>query len=211
MELTLDAEIRAEKGTGAAHRLRRQGLVPAVVYSKSGTEMLSLSRRATERLVAHAGTGRLVTLEVKRGKKAERTPVLIKELQRHPVLGEIIHVDFHAVSLDKEIETHVPVHLAGEEKRMHDGAIIEQFLREIEVSCLPTQIPNSFVVDISRLALGGSIYVRDLTPPAGVKIVTPPEDLVVMAASPGAAAEEAPAPQEETEPQVVAEKKAEEK
>lgn len=211
MELTLDAEIRTEKGTGAAHRLRRQGLIPAVVYAKAGSETISLSRRAAERLVAHAGTGRLVTLAVKRGKKSEKKPVLIKELQRHPVQGEIIHIDFHAVALDKAIETHVPVHLAGEEKRTHDGAIIEQFLRELEVSCLPTQIPDSFIVDISRLPLGASIHVRDLTPPEGVRILTPAEDVVVTAAAPSAAAEPAPAPQAEAEPQAVTEKKAEEK
>ena len=124
MELLLEAEIRAEKGTGAAHELRRQGLIPAVVYSKTNTQMLKLSLRETQRLVAFAGTGRLVNLSIKRGKKTEKTPVLIKELQRNPIRGEIIHVDFHVVALDKPIITHVPVHMVGEEKRIHDGAFI---------------------------------------------------------------------------------------
>ncbi|MGE5551982.1 MAG: 50S ribosomal protein L25 [Bacteroidota bacterium] len=211
MELMLEAEIRAEKGTGAAHALRRQGLIPAVVYSKTNTEMLKLSLRATERLVAFAGTGRLVNLAIKRGKKTEKTPVLIKELQRNPIRGEIIHVDFHAVALDKPITTHVPVHIAGEEKRLNDGAFIEAYLREVEVSCLPTKIPDSFTVDVSGLAMGASIHVKDLTPPAGVKIISSPEEVVVAAVVPSGAAEAAPAEPGAAEPQLVAEKKEEEK
>lgn len=212
MELTLQAELRAERGTGAAHKLRREGLIPAVVYSKAGTECLSLPLRETERLVAFAGTGRLVSLAIKRGKKAEKTPVLIKELQRNPIRGEIIHVDFHAIALDKAIATHVPIHLVGAEKRMHDGAFIELFLREAEVSCLPTEIPDGFTVDVSGLVMGASIHVRDLTPPAGVKILTPGDEMVVMAAAPSAVAEpEAPAEAETVEADVAVEKKEEEK
>ncbi len=211
MELTLEAETRKETGTGAAHELRRRGLIPAVVYSKAGTESLSLSRRDTERLVSYAGTGRLVSLSIKRGKKSEKTPVLIKEVQHNPLRGEIIHMDFHAVAMDRAITTHVAIHLVGEEKRMHDGAIIEQFLREVEVSCLPTQIPEVFIVDISGLAMGGSIHIRDLTPPAEVRIVSAPDELVVTAAAPSAAPEPAPVEAGAAEPQVVVESKEEEK
>ena len=193
MELTLQAEVREEKGTGAAHRLRREGFIPAVVYSKAGSEPLRVSSRETERLVGFAGTGRLVSLAIKRGKKTVNTPVLIKELQRNPLRGEIIHIDFHAVALDKAITTHVPIHLAGEEKRLHDGSIIELFLREIEVSCLPTEIPEGFTLDISGLTRGVGIHVRDLTPPAGVKLVTPGEEVIVTAAVPTAAVEPTPA------------------
>lgn len=209
MELTLQAEIRTEKGTGAAHKLRREGLVPAVVYAKAEAENLKLPRRDLERLVAHAGTGRLVSLAVKRGKKAEKTPVLIKEVQRHPLRGEIIHVDFHAVALDEAISTHVPVRVTGEEKRVHDGAVIEIYLREVEVSCLPTLIPEVFNVDASRMVMGDSVHVRDLAVPDGVKILTPPEELLVAAAAPAAVKEETPAEATEAEAVPVENKEAE--
>ena len=184
MELTLSAEVRTEKGTGAAHKLRREGQIPAVVYAKASARSLSLSRRDVSRLVSHAGTGRLINLLVKEGTKANKTPVLIKEVQRHPVKGEIIHVDFLVVALDKAITTHVHIHLMGEEKRTNDGAFIEQYLREIEISCLPTEIPECFEVDISKLVIGGNVHVRDLTAPAGVKFVTPADDLIVSVSAP---------------------------
>ena len=184
MELTLSAEVRTEKGTGAAHRLRREGQIPAVVYAKAGARSLNLSRRDVSRLVSHAGTGRLINLLVREGAKADTTPVLIKEVQRHPVKGEIIHVDFLVVALDKAITTHVHIHLMGEEKRTNDGAFIEQYLREIEISCLPTEIPECFEVDISKLVIGGNVHVRDLTAPAGVKLVTPADDLIVSVSAP---------------------------
>lgn len=209
MELALNATIRAESGTGAAHKLRRQGLIPAVVYSKAGAESIQLSLRETERLLSHAGTGRLINLHVKRGKKDETTPVLIKEVQRNPIGGHIIHLDFHAVDLAKSIQTHVPIHLVGEERRLNDGAVIEQMLREVIVACLPTQIPEAFTLDISGLTMGSSLHVRDITPPEGVKIVTPGDEILVTAAAPAAVVEEA-APAETAEPEVVAEKGKEE-
>ena len=210
MELTLSAEVRTEKGTGAAHRLRREGQIPAVVYAKAGARSLNLSRRDVSRLVSHAGTGRLINLLVREGAKADTTPVLIKEVQRHPVKGEIIHVDFLAVSLDKAITTHVHIHLMGEEKRTNDGAFIEQYLREIEISCLPTEIPECFEVDISKLVIGGNVHVRDLTAPAGVKFISPADDLIVSVSAPAAEEVVAVAPAAEAaEPEAV-EKKEEE-
>ncbi len=208
MELTLQADVRTEKGTGVAHKLRQQGRIPAVVYAKGEAEMLSLPSRETERLVDYAGTGRLIDLHVKRGKKEERKPVLIKEIQRHPTRGAIIHVDFQAVTLDKAIVTHVGLHLVGEERRIHDGAVIEQYLRDVEISCLPTQIPGTIMVDVSGLAMGASIHVRDLTPPDGVKFVTNPDEVIVTAAAPGAVEAAAPAA---AAPEAAGEKTEEEK
>ena len=208
MELVLQAEIRAEKGTGAAHRLRRAGLVPAVIYTKASAETLKIFRREIERLVAHAGTGRLIRLSINRGGKVEERPVLIKEVQRDPVREEVIHVDFQVVAMDKPIHTHVPVHLAGAEKRQKEGVLVEHLLHEIEISCLPRAIPEAIAADVSDLPVGGSIHVRDLVPPPDVKILTPGEEVVVTMALP-AAAEAAPVAAEAAEPEVVAEKKEE--
>lgn len=209
MELTLQAEPRVQTGSGAAHKLRAAGSIPAVVYSKAGVEHLQLSLRETDRLINHAGTSRLVNLVVKRGKKTEKTPVLIKEVQRSPVGGQIIHVDFHAVALDKAITTHVPVHLAGEEKRLNDGAIIEHHLREVAVSCLPTEIPEAITVDVSGLKIGEAIHVRDLAVPSGVKIITPGDEIVTAASAPAAVAEPVPAEAGEAQPEPAAEKEEE--
>ncbi|MCL6614928.1 MAG: 50S ribosomal protein L25, partial [Firmicutes bacterium] len=192
----------------AAHRLRRAGLVPAVIYAKTSAETLKISRREIERLVAHAGTSRLIRLSISRGGKVEERPVLIKEVQRDPVKEEVIHVDFQAVAMDKPIHTHVPVHLAGVEKRQKEGVLVEHLLHEIEISCLPGAIPEAITVDVADLPVGESIHVRDLAAPAGVKILTAGEEVVVTVALP-AAAEAAPAATEAAEPEVVAEKKEE--
>lgn len=207
MEFVLQAETRTETGTGAAHKLRSAGLIPAVVYARGFHELLKVSRRELERLVAHVGTSRLLKLAIKRGEGVEERPVLIKELQRDPVKEDIIHVDFQAVAMDQPVTTEVPVHLVGAEKRHKEGALVEQLVHEVEISCLPSAIPEAIVVDITNLPVGESLHVRDLAPPAGVKILTPAEEVVVTIALPAGAEEVTPTGSEVAEPELVTEKK----
>ncbi|MGQ9780607.1 MAG: 50S ribosomal protein L25 [Bacillota bacterium] len=207
MEFVLQAETRTERGTGAAHKLRNAGLIPAVVYARGFHEMLKVSRRELERLVTHVGTSRLLKLAIRRGEGVEERPVLIKELQRDPVKEDIIHVDFQAVAMDQPVTTEVPVHLVGAEKRHKEGVLVELLLHELMISCLPDAIPEAITVDITNLPVGESLHVRDLTPPAGVKILTPAEEVVVTIALPAGAEEVTPTGSEAAEPELVTEKK----
>lgn len=185
MELSLTAMLRDETGKEAARRLRAEKRLPAVLYGKE-SKLLSLDGREAQKLLNTAGTSHLITLKIKKKnrKTTEDYPVLIKEVQFDPVKGELLHLDFYEVSLDHKVTLKVPLVLTGEEKRVNDGSIIEQLLHEVEIACLPTQIPGKIELDISKLAMGEAISAGDLQLPEGVELITAPDEHVVMAAAP---------------------------
>ena len=209
MDAVLNAEIRSETGKGAAHRLRQQGVLPAVLYGES-QKHLSLNLRELQKLLSSQGSSQLVTLKVKEGRKKQEFPVLIKEIQYHPVKGHPLHVDLYQVSMEREVVVKIPVVLTGEEERENDGSIIDLQLYEVEVSCLPVNIPAKIDVDISGLTMNNSITLADVTPPSGVEFVTPLSETVVTAHAPRVeeVAEEAEA-EGETESEATAEEPAE--
>ncbi|NLY89723.1 MAG: 50S ribosomal protein L25 [Firmicutes bacterium] len=185
MEATLTAMLRDESGKEAARRLRAEKRLPAVLYGKEN-KLLSLDGREAQKLLNTVGTSRLVTLKIKKKnrKTTEDHPVLIKEAQFDPVKGELLHLDFYEVSMDHKVTLKVPLVITGEEERVNDGSIIEQMLYEIEITCLPTQIPEKIEVDISRLAMNEAILAGDLELPEGVEMVTSPEEYLVTASAP---------------------------
>jgi large subunit ribosomal protein L25 len=177
--------LRDESGKEAARRLRAEKRLPAVLYGKEN-KLLSLDGREAQKLLNTVGTSRLVTLKIKKKnrKTTEDHPVLIKEAQFDPVKGELLHLDFYEVSMDHKVTLKVPLVITGEEERVNDGSIIEQMLYEIEITCLPTQIPEKIEVDISRLAMNEAILAGDLELPEGVEMVTSPEEYLVTASAP---------------------------
>lgn len=197
MEFQLTASLRGETGKGAAHRLRRSGQIPAVLC-RPGQDSIPLSLEA--RALGHAATRgaltRLITLTADKGKYA----VLVKEIQYDPVKGQPIHVDFVEVALNDPVEVKVPVSLLGDSRKTVDGGVIGQLLYELSVSCLPKAIPDRFEVSTENLAVGNPIYVKDLTVPAGIKVLTDPDEIVVLATHAVASAEKAGDEQEEAVP-----------
>lgn len=197
-EATLVAKLREKTGKGEAKRLRREGRIPAVLCGP-GREatVLSVDARDFFRVYEQAGTHGLVELQITNGDGGRRR-VLIKEVQQHPVRGDVVHVDFHAVALDREIETTVPVVPEGEDLRRDDG-VVQLVLREVEISCLPTRIPEAIVVNVAELAIGDIVTVGQLKAPPGVTILTDPEETVVTVTPPeGPEAAEGPAAEGET-------------
>ena len=190
MELSLLAEVREGLGKQHVIKLRQKEQIPGVLYGEGKpTEHLSVNALEFNRLIIKNGTGKLISLKINSGKKTpEATHVLIKEAQRHPVKGNVIHIDFLRVAMDHLVTVKVAVHIIGEEKRPRDGAILELFVHELEVSCLPGNIPNRIQIDVSKLPLGSAIHVKDLQIP-DVKILAPPEEAIVMAALPVVAVE----------------------
>lgn len=179
----LNAAIRLETGKGAAHRLRQQGILPAVLYGES-QKNLNLNLRELQKFLSSKGSSQLITLKLKEGKKNQELPVLIKEIQFDPVKGNPLHVDLYQVSMERKVVVKVPVVLTGEAERVNDGSVIDLLQYEVEISCLPADIPAKIEVNISKLTMNKSITLADLTPPSRVEFVTPLSESVVTAYAP---------------------------
>ncbi|MDD5643984.1 MAG: 50S ribosomal protein L25 [bacterium] len=184
-EVHLDAQLREVTGTGSARAFRRAGKIPAVVYSH-GDKPISVivdEKQFNRATYGHSGENFLIDLKIEKEKKKRKA--LIKEAQIDPISNKIIHIDFNEVYMDEKIRTHVPVSEKGEAKGVKDqGGVLEHLLREVEIECLPGEIPEKIDVDISNLELGFSIHVSDLKISKGVKILTDPGEAVFSIAMP---------------------------
>lgn len=177
----IQAEKRTEAGKGQARRLRRMGKVPGIVYGSGVGELkVQVDANPLQKLLASAGTAGLIDLNV----DSDNHVVLVRDVQRDPVQGQILHVDFHAVSLDQQVQTQVPVVIVGEDARPSDGGTVAPAMWEVTVACLPTEIPERIEVDVSGLAVGESLTVGDLQAPPGVTIISPAEEIVVSITPP---------------------------
>lgn len=182
--LNLEVERRTGKGKGAARRLRRNGQVPAVVYGIREPASLAVSPKELERVLAtRAGANVIVQLNVAGDARGER-PVLIKDLQRDPMKGRILHADFLEIRMDRKIGVSVPIVLRGEAPGIKQGGVLSQLLRELEVECLPIAIPEEIAVDVSGVNLNGVVHVRDIALPEGVDLMTDPEEPILTVAAP---------------------------
>jgi large subunit ribosomal protein L25 len=208
-EITIEALARKEKGKEASKKIRRNGFIPAVVY---GSEMKSLPLLVEGKGFLHIlhsgeiGENVIINLNIKDGKEQEKK-VLIRELQKDPVTGKVIHIDFQHISLTKKIKLNVPIHIVGTPAGVKDGGILQYVLRELEVECLPTEIPEKIEVDVSNLKIGDSIHVSDI-PLEKVTILSDLRSSVVTVVPPTAFKEpEAAVVEEAKEPEVITEKK----
>ncbi|MBM4117857.1 50S ribosomal protein L25 [bacterium] len=182
---TLELKAAARPGTGKSvtRKLRAQGTLPATLYGGVG-EALNLTVPALDFDLlyrAREGSNFILNLSVDGA-----APVLsiVRERQRHPVTGRVIHVDFQRISLDKPIHVEVPVHIVGESRAIKDfGGILEHLLRRVQISCLPADIPDAIEVDISELRLNESVHVSDLTVP-NVEFLAEPARAVASIAAP---------------------------
>jgi large subunit ribosomal protein L25 len=181
-DVALNAEPRSETGSGPAGRLRRAGRVPAVLYGLDApARPVSVARRDVEHILHSAsGANTLVALHL----DGEDTLTLIRQVQRHPTRGELLHVDFVRIRRDVAVTAEVPVHLDGEAPGTRAGGILEQALFTLSISAKPADIPVALVVDVSGLDLGGQLFVRDVPAPAGVTLLADPDELVVQVAVP---------------------------
>jgi len=183
MEATLEAVRRDGRGKNAANRLRAQGQIPAVVYgTRKGDNApegvaVSVDPKSVLRIL-HSDTGAntLITLRL----DGVESRVMVKEYQLDPITHALLHADFYQLALDRAITVPVPIHLKGEAKGVKlQGGIVDFVSREIQVECLPTQIPEHIEVDISELALNEAIRVRDLAAGPAWKPVTDPDTMIV--------------------------------
>ena len=207
---TLSATLRSESGKGAARALRRAGSVPAVIYGHKRQPMsLAIPTRELERLLERVSAETTV-VELSIDGKVSRT--LIREIQKHPFKKQLVHVDFLELVAGEMITVNVPLVIVGVSVGVRSfGGILDQTMRELEVTVDPSSIPNHIDVDVSELGVGDSIHVSDLKLPAGVTVLDDPEASVVVVAAPKVnatdAAADAAAAAATAEPEVLRAKK----
>lgn len=212
MEATLEASSRQDFGKNAARRLRDKGRIPCVLYgepgaqTKSATVPLQVDPKALMHILhLESGANTLINLKLEDGGEAR---VLVKEYQLHPVTHHLIHADFYRIAMDRLLTVRVPIIVRGEARGVkQQGGVLDLGQREIEVECLPADIPQHIEIDVSDLDLGRGIRVRDLAATGAWKAVSDPDTMLAHVVMPKAepVAEEAavvaaPAP---TEPELI--------
>ena len=206
-QVKLTAQPRTGLGRSAVRKLKTAGNVPAVIYgAKDKPEALQLSRRDINAMLSHAaGENILVELEIAGG--ANRL-ALVQEVQHAPVSGDVLHIDFHAVSVDEVIEADVPIEPTGIANGVKNfGGLLEQSLRSLSIECLPRDLPDVIRVDVSALNIGDSIHVREIPLPSGVTAKMPPDLTAISVLAPTVEEEPAAGTEAPTSPEVIKEKK----
>ena len=180
---TLSATLRSESGKGAARALRRAGSVPAVIYGHKREPMsLAIPTRELERLLERVAAETTV-VELSIDGKVSRT--LIREIQKHPFKKQLVHIDFQELVAGERITVNIPLVIVGTSVGVRSFAgVLDQTMRELEVSVDPGSIPNHIDIDVSALNVGDSIHVRDLQLPDGVMVLADLDASVVVVAAP---------------------------
>jgi large subunit ribosomal protein L25 len=183
----MEAQKREALGKEASKKMRREGIVPAVIYGSTiDATPLEIDYKDLSKILGTGGRENvLIDLKIKGvNKTALNKTVIIKDLQRDPVKGIIKHVDLFEVQMDKAIRVSVPIHITGEAKGVEAGGILQHETRELEIECLPSDIPKSIDVDVTDLDIGGSFHVRDLDVEENIKILVDDEHNIVSVVSP---------------------------
>ncbi len=202
MELIeLKTKIRTTTGNGPARRLRMSGQIPAVVYGpKTEPVLLSVNKSDLELLFKKGGIGQVVlNLVIQKNGETLTMPAMIKELQTHPVSRNFIHIDFYEIEMDQKITAKIPIVTTGIAKGVELGGVLQIIRRELEVECLPLEVPESIEIDISDLDIGDSIHVGKISLEGEIEILEDDNYTVVTMLSPKLEEEE---PEEEEEEEI---------
>ena len=219
-EITVTADVRSSRGKNEAHRTRRAGQIPAVVYGAFKDPVpVAVSPREIIRII-HSKTGynTIFNLSIQGG---ETTPVMVVDQQLDPIKGTLLHADLKRIDLTKRIRVNIPVHTTGEAQGVKvQGGLLEVITRAIEIECLPDEIPEGFTVDVTELMIGQSKRASDVALSGSMRLVSSPETVIahavalraeeVAAPAEGAAVPEAAAGTTPAEPEVIKKGKKEE-
>jgi large subunit ribosomal protein L25 len=176
-DITVAAEPRDTRGKNEARRLRARGLAPAIVYG-SGSDPIAVSvspKEVTKILMSATGHNTIFNLDV----QGNLAPVMLVDWQHDPIKGRLLHVDLKRIDLSKRIQVKVPVHTQGDPKGVKiQGGLHEIITREIEIECLPDEIPEVFNVDVAELSIGQSLRAGDVPLSGSMKLLSPPEQVI---------------------------------
>ncbi len=209
--INMQADRRLEVGTHPAKRLRRSGKVPAILYGAGIKEAISLSlgtKELEKALSAASGGNVFVDLSVG-GDEAKPRTVMFKTIARHPLSGNILHVDLLEVQMDHRITVDVPIHITGKAQGIALGGILSHETRKVRIECLPAQIPGSIDIDVTPLGISQSFHISDIHLAEGIKILDDPRLTIVSIVAP--TIEVAPKTAEEVEAELAESFKEEEK
>ena len=199
---TLKVAPRDVFGSRATRRLRRDGLVPGIVYGQGGeARPFQIPARDLRTMLGEGQN--LFDLEL----DGSKSPVVIKEQQHHPVRGEITHLDFLEVRLDEEIQAEVPIELEGADEApgVREGGVLEHVTREVTVEALPTEVPERITVDVSQMEISDTINLASISIPSGVKLMAEELEEITIATLSPPRLEEEPEPELEEEAELVGE------
>ena len=181
-EVVLNANKREVVGK-KVKRLRSEGIMPAVIYGRNTASVpIALDDREVNRLLSSISSSQLIQLDI----DGESFTTLIRDRQYHPVTGSILHIDFYEVSMSEKLRTDINIVIRGEAPAVKNlGGILVTGQETLEVECLPQDLPERFVVDISNLEeIGDSVFVRDILLPSSVELLTDPDEMVIVVTAP---------------------------
>jgi large subunit ribosomal protein L25 len=195
---TLEAVLRDERGSHAPRRLRRQGMVPAILYGRGEPNVvITVQRKAIEKLLHEHHF--VMNLEC----EDLASPAQLKEVQYDALGEEVIHADFGRISLTEALHVTVPIELHGEPEGVKEGGVLEVILHEVSVECLPTNVPENIRVEVANLKVGDGLRVRDIPVSEGVSILAEPDAVVVVITAPPEVVEEEAEEAGMAEPEVI--------
>ncbi|MCK9265948.1 50S ribosomal protein L25 [bacterium] len=223
-ELLFHAQLRENKGTGAARKTRLEGFIPGILYGAGHSPCsIKLERKTTERIIRQLASHNVIaSLVIEQNGNEEKIKTMLKDVQIQPIKGNVLHLDFYRIRMDKPIRMQVPIQLNGEAPGLELGGIMEHELREIEIQALPGNMPELIEIDISSMQIGDTVLVKDIQLGDDVEIIDSLDRSIISIMAPRVAKEEEETDEEleealpeqqegATEPEVISQQKAEER
>ncbi|MBN2324656.1 MAG: 50S ribosomal protein L25 [Spirochaetes bacterium] len=195
-ENVLTIQSREQTGKGAAKKLRRRGLIPGVMYGYKGDKAVTVHGKEFLKMFEDIGEHAIITLDLD---EKEKIDVIVKDYQVDPVKRDIIHIDFLQIKAGQLLKTEIPVKLTGASKGVKMGGILEEYVRDIEIECLPKDLPEAFYIDVTDLDIGDSIHVKDIQVGEEIRVLSSPEQVVLTIGMPSKIAEPVVEEEEVTE------------
>ena len=185
MELIeINANIRTSTGNGPARVLRREGRIPAILYgSATDPVLLSVDIKDLEQAFKTTASSQALLNLVVHDSETYSKSVMVKELQTHPTTEAFLHADFYEIDMDSKITVNVPILTVGKSKGVEEGGLLQSIRRELEITCLPNQIPAAIEVDVTDLVIGDSLHVKSIPLPEGIKLQTETDFTVLTVVS----------------------------
>ncbi|MDC4222709.1 MAG: 50S ribosomal protein L25 [Candidatus Manganitrophus sp.] len=214
-KIEIQSEFRKEAGKGIARQLRMRGKIPAVLYGAGASTLLTMDPKDIDKVLHSAsGENTLITLQISGGAGEASRVAILRDFQRDPITGKVLHADLFEINMNEPIVIKVPVEVVGAVSvGVKEGGVLQHNLRELEIRCLPSLIPDHIQVDASALAIGESVHAKDIRLAEGIEVMTDPDQVVVSVAAPISEAkleELLTAPKEVKEPEVLTKKEGEE-